>query len=198
MRTRKAPLQAAIPNYIYMLYTRKGDNGETDLADGSRVPKNHPRIECTGIMDEVCSYIGLAIAVVPEREKETLTAELHLMQQAQRRLFALGAWTAAAAAPKGMPGQTDVEALERAMDAINAETGRTFSGFVLPGGHPAAAHCHVARTLVRRLERTLLSAGAAHWPQAKTALTYVNRLSDFLYAVAKKINAVTNHEETPY
>lgn len=181
-----------------MLYTRKGDSGKTDLADGSRVPKNHPRIECVGITDEVCSYIGLAIAVVPERERKPLTAELCLMQQAQRRLFALGDRAAAAAAPKGMPDQTDVEALERAIDAINAETGRTFSGFVLPGGHPAAAHCHVARTWVRRLERTLIGAGAAHWPQAETALAYVNRLSDFLYAVAKKINAVTDHEETPY
>lgn len=182
-----------------MLYTRKGDHGETDLADGNRVSKTHPRIECVGTADELCSYIGLTLSTINESNfVDRLRHETAILVEAQHRLFAIGAWAAAVPTPKGMPGQTDVEALERAMDAIATETCPTFSGFVLPGGHPAAAHCHVARTMVRRLERTLLSAGAANWPQTDEALIYVNRLSDFLYAVAKKINAVSGYAETKY
>lgn len=182
-----------------MLYTRKGDHGETDLADGNRVSKTHPRIECVGTADELCSYIGLTLSTINESNfVDRLRHETAILAEAQRRLFAIGAWAAAVATPKGMPDTNDIQALERTIDRMHTETGAGFSGFVLPGGHPAAAHCHVARTMVRRLERTLLSAGAANWPQTDEALIYVNRLSDFLYAVAKKINAVSGYAETKY
>ena len=102
----------------------------------------------------------------------------------------------------GLPDKADILALERAIDAYAANYAASFRGFVLPGGHPLAAQCHVCRTLVRRLERELLSAGLFHAAETEAdsayeTPAYVNRLSDYLYALAKKINALTGCPEVP-
>lgn len=184
-----------------MLYTRKGDCGTTDLADGSRVPKTHPRIVCVGTLDELSSFIGWLLALMRQQlPAEALQPDVQLLLNAQRRCFAMGALAAAVAHPQGLPLKADILALERAIDAYTANYAASFRGFVLPGGHPLAAQCHVCRTLVRRLERELLLAGVCAEPGTDTVihgetLAYVNRLSDYLYALAKKINAVTGCHE---
>ena len=85
--------------------------------------------------------------------------------------------------------------LEHAIDAIATVTGRLFTGFVLPGGHAAAAQCHVCRAVCRRMERDMLRCGMQEWDGGEGMLAYVNRLSDFLYALVKKINFLTDNEE---
>lgn len=178
-----------------MLYTRKGDGGLTDLADGRRVPKTDTRIDCVGSLDELCSYLGLVRSLLPNALQAGLKHEEALIEQCQRHLLALGAWAAAAEHPQNMPQANDVKEIEKTIDRIRQETGAAFNGFILPGGHAVAAHTHVARTLCRRTERTLLAAGAAEWPESGQALPYLNRFSDFLYALAKKINILTNFQE---
>lgn len=175
-----------------MLYTRKGDCGTTDLADGSRVPKTHPRMVCVGTIDELSSFIGWLLALMRQQlPAEALQPDVQLLLNAQRRCFALGALAAAVPQPQGLPDKADILALERAIDAYAANYAASFRGFVLPGGHPLAAQCHVCRTLVRRLERELLSAGLFHAAETEAdsayeTPAYVNRLSDYLYALAKK------------
>ena len=116
-----------------MLYTRTGDEGYTSLADGTRVPKTHVRIEAVGSADELP---GMPLA-----------AEVTLLHRAQHLLFALGAACAGVTAPAGAPRPDDTADLEHAIDAIATVTGRLFTGFVLPGGHAAAAQCHVCRAV---------------------------------------------------
>lgn len=186
-----------------MLYTRKGDFGTTDLADGSRVLKTHPRIVCAGTLDELSSFIGWMLALIRQQlPDQPLQPDVLLLEHAQRKCFAMGALAAAVAHPQALPDKADIDALERAIDAYSATYSASFRGFVLPGGHHLAAQCHVCRTLVRRLERELLLAGVCAEPGTDTVIhgetmAYVNRLSDYLYALAKKINAVTGCHEVP-
>lgn len=118
-----------------MLYTRKGDCGTTDLADGSRVPKTHPRMVCVGTIDELSSFIGWLLALMRQQlPAEALQPDVQLLLNAQRRCFALGALAAAVPQPQGLPDKADILALERAIDAYAANYAASFRGFVLPGG----------------------------------------------------------------
>lgn len=185
-----------------MLYTRKGDFGTTDLADGRRVPKTHPRIVCVGTLDELSSFIGWFLSLVRQTlPPDVFRPDCLLLEHAQRKCFALGALAAAVAHPQGLPCRADVQALEQAIDAYSAGYAASFRGFVLPGGHVLAAQCQVCRTLVRRTERELLAAGVygaeGLTDNCTEVVAYVNRLSDYLYALAKKINVVMHCSETP-
>lgn len=156
------------------IYTRTGDAGLTDLADGRRVPKDSAAIEAYGSLDELSSHMGLLATLVPP----DVAAALH---EQQRRLFALSALLAGVRAPTYVPGAEEVAALEALIDAADGPAA-SFGGFVLPGGCAAAAQAHVCRTVCRRAERRLL---AANVPEA---LPFVNRLSDYFFALARWLN----------
>ena len=158
------------------IYTRTGDDGTTGLGDGSRVRKDALRVEAYGTVDEANSHLGVVLAVpaVPEAVRACLL-------QVQHDLFNLGGELC-------IPGyrmvqSTAVERLERELDAFNEDL-PVLKEFILPGGGPAAAACHVARTVVRRAERRVLSL-AAEENVAEEVLQYLNRLSDLLFVIAR-------------
>lgn len=165
------------------IYTRGGDRGQTSLGDGSRVAKHALRVESYGTVDEANGVIGLA------RLHSTGEADLALAR-IQNELFDLGADLCRPG--DGTDGKlriqdAQVERLEAEIDAMNA-TLAPLTSFILPGGTPAAAHLHLARTVVRRAERlaTLL---AGQEPVNPAALRYLNRLSDHLFVLARATNA---------
>ena len=157
------------------IYTRTGDDGSTGLADGSRVPKDHPRIDAIGAVDELNAVIGLLRA-------QTLDADIDtLLETIQHRLFDLGGELA-------IPGTEMIDdartiELESALEAHNA-TLPALAEFVLPGGNEAAARCHLARTGCRRAERELLRL-SRHEPVNSASGRYLNRLSDLLFVLAR-------------
>lgn len=165
------------------IYTRGGDKGETSLGDGARVAKHDPRVAAYGTVDEANAAIGAA-RLHTQGEADAMLARI------QNDLFDLGAdlCRPAAASEDGQLRvvQSQVERLEREIDAMNAKLA-PLESFVLPGGTPAAAQLHVARTVVRRAERltTALALAAAVNPQV---IAYLNRLSDHLFVLARHLN----------
>ncbi|TCK19275.1 ATP:cob(I)alamin adenosyltransferase [Thiogranum longum] len=160
------------------IYTRTGDNGETGLGDGSRVSKDAFRIEAIGTIDELNSLIGVMLSgEMPEEIRAELT-------EVQHQLFDLGG-------ELSIPGHTILEAaaaeqLEQQLDALNASL-PMLKEFILPGGCTAAAHCHLARSVCRRAERRLITlAGTESINPA--AVQYINRLSDYLFVLARHLN----------
>ena len=170
------------------IYTRTGDDGSTGLVDGSRVAKQSPRIEAIGKVDEANSAIGLAAAALEKG------AHADALFRVQNDLFDLGADLATPAeggdfAPSEMvlrvvPGQ--VEWLEQSIDALNEHL-EPLTSFVLPGGSEPAARTHVARASVRAAERAV-SELATKEPVNPSALAYINRLSDYLFVLARVLN----------
>ncbi len=164
------------------IYTKLGDKGETHLGDMSRVPKTHPRIEAYGEIDELNSFIGLAIASgsLSETHREWLS---HI----QNDLFDLGADLSVPESEstrerlRVVPEQ--IEWLEARCDEVNA-TLEPLKSFVLPGGTPAAAHLHVCRTVARRAERRAILVEDAN-PEV---VRYLNRLSDLLFILSRSAN----------
>jgi cob(I)alamin adenosyltransferase len=158
--------------------TRTGDSGETGLGDGARVAKDSARVAALGDIDELNSAIGLALA-------EGLPEELRtVLVQVQHDLFDLGG-------ELSIPGHSvlkdaQVEALEAQLESWNAELA-PLKEFILPGGSRAAAMAHVARTVCRRAERTLVSLGRAE-PVGDAARRYLNRLSDLLFVAGRRLN----------
>ncbi|MEN7537571.1 cob(I)yrinic acid a,c-diamide adenosyltransferase [Aurantiacibacter flavus] len=167
------------------IYTRTGDDGTTGLVDGSRLPKHHPRLEAVGAVDEANCAIGLAICVLDGSLAEHL-------RRIQNDLFDLGADLATPGedfTPSEMTLRivaVQTEWLEQRIDAENAELA-PLTSFVLPGGSEAAARLHLARAAARQAERamTALAAGEPVNPQA---LAYINRLSDYLFVLARLAN----------
>ncbi|MGI1823139.1 cob(I)yrinic acid a,c-diamide adenosyltransferase [Exiguobacterium sp. TRN 1102] len=166
-------------------YTRTGDKGETSLI-GSRVEKSHPQIEAMGHLDELNSQIGLAIA---HQEDETLRTQL---TKVQHDLFDLGSELMYAEAPPKMVDLSIVTELERWMDEWE-ESCPDLVRFILPGGSVAASSLHVARAVCRRVERDLAALGVAD-----RQLPYFNRLSDYLFTVARYANVVAGVPDQEY
>ena len=169
------------------IYTRTGDAGETGLVDGSRASKADPRFAAIGDVDEANAALGLArLSTAADPELDPMLA------RRQNDLFDLGADLATPPAEAPLPyeplriTQTQVDRLEREIDRLNADLAPLRS-FVLPGGTPAAAALHLARTIARRAER-LMVALAATEPVGAPSLKYVNRLSDFLFVAARYVN----------
>ena len=166
------------------IYTRTGDGGTSGLVDGSRLPKHAPRLEAVGAVDEANTAIGWAQLAAADHAGD--------LTRIQNDLFDLGADLATPGedfAPSDMvlrivPGQ--VEWLERRIDALN-ETLEPLRSFILPGGSEAAARLHIARAAVRRAERTM-TALAAEEAANPAALAYINRLSDYLFVLARMVN----------
>jgi cob(I)alamin adenosyltransferase len=171
-------------NRLTRLYTKTGDAGTTGLGDGSRVNKDHYRVEVMGDVDELNSIIGLLLTYeIPRHIEEELT-------RIQHDLFDLGAEIC-------IPGhlvieEKRVQELEAGLDAINANLS-SLKEFILPGGNRAAAICHHARTVCRRAERRLVSL-SHHEMISAYAMQYINRLSDYLFVMARDIN---RHAQTP-
>jgi cob(I)alamin adenosyltransferase len=168
------------------IYTKRGDRGETDLLGGARVPKDHARVAAYGAVDELNAQLGAAAAA-------TRHADLRgLVQGIQERLFELGAYLAspdpALRAKSGIaePAAGDVASLETHIDALEVEL-EPLRRFVLPGGHVAAAAFHVARTVCRRAEREAVALHRTE-PLGAAVLTYLNRLSDLLFVLARVEN----------
>jgi cob(I)alamin adenosyltransferase len=169
------------------IYTRTGDAGTTGLVDGSRLPKHAARMEAIGAVDEANSHIGLAVC--------GLTGSPHAatLTRIQNDLFDLGA-DLATPGENFTPGDmilrivsAQVDWLETAIDALNDDL-TPLTSFILPGGCEAAARVHIARAATRRSERAM-TALAAEAPVNPAALAYVNRLSDYLFVLARAINA---------
>ncbi len=170
------------------IYTRKGDDGSTALVTGERIPKSALRVAAYGTIDETNSVVGLAR--LHTRDLPELDA---MLARIQNDLFDLGADLATPpdAETKWEPlrvVQAQVDRLEREIDALNADL-EPLKSFVLPGGSPAAAHLHLARTVSRRAERSMVEMiGEAPGAVSDVAIAYVNRLSDFFFVAARWAN----------
>jgi cob(I)alamin adenosyltransferase len=168
------------------IYTRTGDNGTTGLVDGSRVAKHDARMRAIGDVDEANSAIGLAVPALGD------AAEGAMLRRIQNDLFDLGADLATPVGEGEDPEwalrvtAAQVARLEQEIDAMNADL-QPLDSFILPGGSPASAAIHLARAITRRAERTATEAAAAVAlnPQA---LIYLNRLSDHLFVLARRMN----------
>ena len=171
------------------IYSRRGDDGTTQLASGQRVPKTCARLEAYGTVDELNSQLGLLLTYVTESE------DRQMLLSCQRLLFSIGAWLATENASKDTCHVTaeDVQILEHAIDKAGEGLPR-WRGFVLPGGTRAAAVCHVCRTVCRRAERRILTLGQES-PVEPRLLAYINRLSDYLFVLASRLNLLGGVEE---
>lgn len=163
-------------NRLTKIYTRTGDDGSTGLGDGTRVPKDSPRVEAFGAVDETNSAVGVVLAVptLPDAIRSCLT-------DVQHDLFDLGGELC-------IPGYrmitaVYVERLEATLDGFNEDL-PPLKDFILPGGGPAAAACHVARAVCRRAERRCWSLARVE-EVAPDAIKYLNRLSDLLFVLAR-------------
>jgi cob(I)alamin adenosyltransferase len=165
------------------IYTRTGDSGETGLVDGSRIRKDHPRSTAIGDVDEANSAIGVALSQIEDADHALR------LRAIQNEMFDLGADLATPAEMDGALRITagQVERLEREVDAMNADL-EPLSSFILPGGSAAVAAVHLARAIVRRAERAMVTLNAAE-PINAQALAYVNRLSDHLFVTARHLAA---------
>ncbi|GIX46304.1 MAG: ATP--cob(I)alamin adenosyltransferase [Candidatus Tectimicrobiota bacterium] len=180
------------------IYTRTGDSGETGLFDGTRVPKDAPRVEAYGEVDELNAVLGLALAFI--RDDEELRACLLAVQ---RDLFVIGAHladpSARVEAKRGEKASLDAEKvaqLERWIDQFEAQL-PPLRQFILPGGSKGGATLHLARTVCRRAERRIvaLSRQVAVPP---VVIMYMNRLSDLLFVAARLENLRRGHAELPW
>lgn len=164
------------------IYTKRGDQGETGLFGGQRVPKNHPRVAAYGDIDELNATIGLARAVVTDVDIEAI------LERLSNELFDLGSELATPEPREGMPlvGADSIETMEREIDAFTDEL-PDLTTFILPGGGISAATLHHARTVCRRAERSILTLNESE-PLRPEVIAWTNRLSDLLFTLARLAN----------
>lgn len=183
------------------IYTKTGDKGTTALFGGTRVPKSHLRIDAYGTVDELNSHIGLVKDTYENKDAKAL------LNRIQDRLFTIGAILATdpekaklkngkerLAIPK--ISKEDIEKLEQEIDQMN-ESLPPMTHFILPGGHPSVSNCHITRCVCRRAERL---ATALYNLEAfdEEVLQYLNRLSDYLFVLARKISQDVDAEEVKW
>lgn len=176
------------------VYTKKGDKGETSLIGGKRVPKYHLRIEAYGTVDELNSHIGLIRDHgINNRYKENLL-------KIQDRLFTIGSHLATGSANTKMKlpelKDDDIQFLEEEIDAMEDQL-EPMKSFVLPGGHPLVSYTHIARCVCRRAERICVQL-AEESKVNSMIIQYLNRLSDFLFVLARKIAKDFHANEVPW
>lgn len=167
------------------IYTRTGDDGTTGLLGGQRVSKDSPRVEAYGSVDELNAQLGLAIAQMPSHERFC-----QMLQQVQNDLFVVGAELAVPVGKKPVIAplsEGHVLTIERYIDEIEEQL-PPLRHFILPGGTVAAATLHVARTVCRRAERRVVSLFHVE-PGNPHIITYLNRLGDLLFVMARAVNA---------
>lgn len=175
-----------------LIYTKTGDKGTTSLVGGRRVPKTHARLEAYGTIDELNAYLGLLVTYLEDE------ADRNFVQQVQNELFVVGSHLATDLEHTPLPSagilSTDARAaMEQEIDRLDAQL-PPLRAFILPGGSRAASLCHVCRTTCRRSERRIhtLSEQAEVAPEVQA---YVNRLSDYLFVLSRKINLDEGKEE---
>lgn len=172
--------------YLSRIYTKSGDGGETGLGDGTRVPKDSDRVASYGDVDELNSVLGLLLSSCPD------APEPDLLRSIQNDLFDVGGDLCFPQLTDEEPGkflrvtEVQVERLEQAIDRLNEHL-KPLTSFVLPGGSPAAAWLHLARTVCRRAERTVVTLARSEPVNAQVAI-YLNRLSDLLFVMARAAN----------
>ena len=183
------------------IYTKTGDNGTTALFGGTRVPKDHIRIESYGTVDELNSHIGLI------RDQEIETHHKEILIEIQDRLFTIGAILATPPEKEVKKNgelrlkklgiiDSDIELLEKEMDAME-EALPQMTHFILPGGHSSVSYCHIARCVCRRAERLAVHLDHNE-PVAENAIKYLNRLSDYLFVLARKLSQDLNAVEVKW
>lgn len=172
--------------FLSRIYTKSGDAGETGLGDGARVPKDHARVAAYGEVDELNAAVGLVVSNCPD------CPEAAFLRGVQNDLFDVGADLCVPQNETEEPGKAlrvtaaQAERLEKAIDRLN-ENLEPLRSFILPGGTPAAAHLHLARTVCRRAERAVVTLMRAETINPQV-LIYLNRLSDFLFVLARVAN----------
>lgn len=178
------------------IYTKKGDKGMTGLIGGSRVSKASLRIECYGTVDELNSWVGVI------RDGKLINIHQEQLTEIQDRLFTIGSSLACDDENSGMKIPDllteDVEKLEEWMDEMDAQL-QPMRSFILPGGDQTSSFCHVARCVCRRAERICVDLMSTEFV-AELVLIYLNRLSDYLFVLSRKIasdNGVIDHPWTP-
>ncbi|MBC7949137.1 MAG: cob(I)yrinic acid a,c-diamide adenosyltransferase [Chitinophagaceae bacterium] len=178
------------------IYTKTGDKGTTSLIGGTKVPKSHLRIEAYGTVDELNSYIGLC------KDLLTDSTVIALLQEIQDRLFTIG--SSLACDPIKEPRmripdlkEADVVLLEKEIDRMN-ESLPEMKSFILPGGHPTVSHIHITRCVCRRAERCCVRLELESLEVEPLILKYVNRLSDYLFVLARYTAFGLNTAEIPW
>jgi cob(I)alamin adenosyltransferase len=178
------------------IYTKAGDKGSTVLIGGTKVLKSHLRIEAYGTVDELNSYLGLCRDLLTNKNSGLLIKEI------QDRLFTIG--SSLACDPEKEPKMKlpdlvdeDVKTLESAIDKMN-ETLPPMRNFIIPGGHPAVSHLHIGRCICRRAERCIVRLLADKEEVESIIITYLNRLSDYLFVLARYTAHELKIDETPW
>lgn len=176
------------------VYTKKGDSGTTQLIGGTRVLKSSLRIEAYGTIDELNSYIGLI------RDQNVGCEIVEQLLEIQDRLFTLGSLLAADPGNSKMKlpeiREVDSENLENWIDTMDEEL-EPMTRFILPGGHTTVSYCHIARCICRRAERISVDLDQDQ-PMDPLILKYLNRLSDYLFVLSRKLTKDLNVEESPW
>jgi len=178
------------------IYTKTGDKGTTSLIGGTKVSKSHVRIEAYGTVDELNSYIGLCKDLLTD---ENSTAAL---KEIQDRLFTIGSALACDPAKETkmkIPDlhEADIEVLEKGIDKMN-DSLPAMKSFILPGGHPFISHLHIARCICRRAERCCVRLELEEKEIDSRIIKYLNRLSDYLFILARYTGHRLNIEDIPW
>ena len=176
------------------IYTKTGDKGQTSLIGGTRVLKNHIRIEAYGTVDELNSHIGLIRDQPIDEHSKSVLIEI------QDRLFTIGSSLASDPEKSKMKipdlKEEDIALLEKEIDRMN-EALLEMRSFVLPGGHTIVSYCHIARCVCRRAERNTISLSETGFV-AETVIKYLNRLSDYLFVLSRKLSHDLHAKEMPW
>lgn len=180
----------------FRIYTKTGDKGKTSLIGGTKVSKGHLRIETYGTVDELNSWIGLV------NDHMTDPGVRAMLRESQDRLFTIGASLATDPEKESKMKrpdlhEEDVKMLEDAMDKMD-EILPEMKHFILPGGHVAISHCHIARCVCRRAERLCVALQDEGQPVEPLVLQYLNRLSDYLFVLARYVGHQLQVEELPW
>lgn len=177
------------------IYSRTGDKGETSLIGGRRVSKDHEQIEAYGTVDELNSFIGLL------RDQKIDGHTGNILGIVQERLFVVESLLAIdyenlKAFDLPLITEDDIVLLEKEIDEMNLQLPE-LKHFVLPGGHPFSSLAHVARTICRRAERNMIKL-SHNYPLDPLCVKYINRLSDYLFVLARKLNHDNNVNDIPW
>ncbi|KAA6342465.1 Cob(I)yrinic acid a c-diamide adenosyltransferase [termite gut metagenome] len=169
----------------HCVYTKRGDDGTTELIGGTRIAKNHVRLEAYGTVDELNAQLGLLVTYLTDGN------DRNFITGVQNKLFSVGSYLATDREKVQINNASsiipaDVSGIERAIDTID-ETLPVLHAFVIPGGSRGAAVCHVCRTVCRRAERCVLTF-ADTYSVSSDLLAYLNRLSDYLFVLSRKMN----------
>ncbi|MCB1139201.1 MAG: cob(I)yrinic acid a,c-diamide adenosyltransferase [Leptospiraceae bacterium] len=190
------------------IYTGTGDEGQTGLANGSRVSKDHRRVELYGTSDELNSCIGLALSLLQTEVSRHSQSDAYVsveeqIHTLQSLLFELGAELAGFPTEEGSILASDIQDIEQWIDGMNEHLPE-MKQFILPGGQPSSAQFHVCRTVCRRLERLLVAANRNNQESGEanilghTGMVWINRLSDYLFVLARYCQKLSGREDIPW